>query len=108
MAGLVVDAPIDVAVPALNAAGFLGRLGDDILDDVADKALFAFQRDEAEPVIFGTRLLHDIHGRRDLGDLAGAEHMGEMLPDVDGVRMLAGCAAAASPETRDSNRAGPG
>ena len=38
---------------------------------------------------------HPVHHGRDLADPTGAGQVGKMLPDVDGVRMLAGGAAAA-------------
>ena len=45
--------------------------------------------------------------RRDLGNRAGAEHVREVLPDVDGVRMLAGRTAAALARNPDRKLQGP-
>src|SRR5689334_3359612 len=93
-AGLVIDAPFDEAVAALDAAKLLRRGGDHVLDHLADQPFGGLQAGEHQPVVIDLALLDEIEQAGDLVNLAGAENLSEMLPDVDAVRMLAGRPAA--------------
>src|SRR5262245_10884571 len=93
-AGLVVDPPFDEAVAALDAAELLGRRRDDVLDDLADQPLGGPEGSEHQPVVIDLAIRDHVEEARDLLNLAGAENAGEMLPDVDAMRMLARGATA--------------
>ena len=105
--GLVIDAPFDVTVAALKPHRFLRRGGDHVLDDVAGQSFGRAQCQQTDPVVLGTALAHNVERRRNIGHLAGADDMGEMLPEIDGMRVLARRTAAARGKNRDSCWPGP-